>query len=296
MEISAFPSLSLLRVVIVIFLSMCCSTARATKINHLRSVHESQLRQVMHYINQSKCRHIYYDLGSNVGVQIRKLYEPELFPKASVLPYFRKYFLNASVAPNNTFGGVCAIGFEANGVHTDYLLKLNRHFQQRGYPAVVFTDAAVNNRSGTVTFFEDKGSEKDRHEWGASVYMRPQLKMNSNFSFTALSVDISHFMQKVFHLWQRRNFNSITSKVLAKMDIEGSEFYVLPYMIEKKTLCLVNLIMIEWHHDIAHKLKIGVNATKDRISDWTRQNKDCQFELKDLDDESYGQSILNFTF
>ena len=31
-------------------------------------------------------------MGTNSGVQIRKLYEPHLFPNASVLPIFDKFF------------------------------------------------------------------------------------------------------------------------------------------------------------------------------------------------------------
>ena len=38
------------------------------------------------------CYHVYLDLGSNRGVQIRKLYEPALFPHAKVLHIFDKYF------------------------------------------------------------------------------------------------------------------------------------------------------------------------------------------------------------
>ena len=37
-------------------------------------------------------RHVFLDLGTNTGVQIRKLYEPHLFPNASVLPIFDKFF------------------------------------------------------------------------------------------------------------------------------------------------------------------------------------------------------------
>ena len=38
------------------------------------------------------CRHVYLDMGTNTGVQIRKLYQPHLFPNASVLPIFDKFF------------------------------------------------------------------------------------------------------------------------------------------------------------------------------------------------------------
>ena len=38
------------------------------------------------------CYHVYLDLGTNTGVQIRKLFEPHKFPSADVLPIFDKYF------------------------------------------------------------------------------------------------------------------------------------------------------------------------------------------------------------
>ena len=38
------------------------------------------------------CYHVYLDMGTNLGVQIRKLYQPHLFPNATVLPVFEKYF------------------------------------------------------------------------------------------------------------------------------------------------------------------------------------------------------------
>ena len=38
------------------------------------------------------CLHVFLDLGSNRGLQIRKLYEPETFPLAPVLPLYEKYF------------------------------------------------------------------------------------------------------------------------------------------------------------------------------------------------------------
>ena len=38
------------------------------------------------------CLHVFIDLGSNRGLQIRKLYEPSTFPLAPVLPLYQKYF------------------------------------------------------------------------------------------------------------------------------------------------------------------------------------------------------------
>ena len=50
------------------------------------------------------CRHVFLDMGTNTDVQIRKLYEPHLFPNASVLPIFDKItpkLTNLNVFSNN---------------------------------------------------------------------------------------------------------------------------------------------------------------------------------------------------
>ena len=38
------------------------------------------------------CQHVYLDMGTNTGVQIRKLYQPELYPDAPIHPVFERYF------------------------------------------------------------------------------------------------------------------------------------------------------------------------------------------------------------
>ena len=60
------------------------------------------------------CLHVYLDLGTNTGVQIRKLFEPHKFPAADVLPIFDKYFGPVEERDSST---VCAVGFEPNPEH-----------------------------------------------------------------------------------------------------------------------------------------------------------------------------------
>ena len=38
------------------------------------------------------CHHVFIDLGSNRGLQIRKLYEPHTFPLAPIQPLYEKFF------------------------------------------------------------------------------------------------------------------------------------------------------------------------------------------------------------
>lgn len=102
---------------------------------------------------------IYLDIGSNVGVQIRKLYDAHQFPKAPVLPVFDKVF-------GSHRAGVCAVGVEANPHHSTYLQTLNSYFEEQGYQAIILTEVAASIRSGSASFFLDPNSPV---EWGASL-------------------------------------------------------------------------------------------------------------------------------
>ena len=70
------------------------------------------------------CYHVYLDVGSNIGVQVRKLYEPEKYPKAPFLKLFDKYFGSLSKRRQHQpqmADTVCAVGFEPNPHHTKIL-------------------------------------------------------------------------------------------------------------------------------------------------------------------------------
>ena len=51
-----------------------------------------------------------------MGIQVRKLYEPEKYPKANVNPVFDQYF-----GKNRDHKTVCAVGFEPNPSHSKKL-------------------------------------------------------------------------------------------------------------------------------------------------------------------------------
>ena len=52
------------------------------------------------------CGHVYLDVGSNIGVQVRKLFEPEKYPGAPILPHYDQLFGK----PDYRRKHVCAFG------------------------------------------------------------------------------------------------------------------------------------------------------------------------------------------
>ena len=71
------------------------------------------------------CYYVYLDVGSNVGVQVRKLFEPYLYPNAKFLDVFNEEFGPFEERKKH----VCAVGFEPNPHHTNKLSGEKRNDQ-----------------------------------------------------------------------------------------------------------------------------------------------------------------------
>ena len=76
--------------------SMVCATAENDHVSQLQSleaiVAAREEAQIDALFSKYHCRSVYLDVGTSIGTQIRKLYEPELFPGAYVLPHFNRQF------------------------------------------------------------------------------------------------------------------------------------------------------------------------------------------------------------
>ena len=70
------------------------------------------------YNSLDGCRFVYLDVGTNIGIQIRKLFEPDLYPNAKIHKIFNKYFGKINTRLHS---GLCAVGFEPNPNHSPYL-------------------------------------------------------------------------------------------------------------------------------------------------------------------------------
>ena len=116
------------------------------------------------------CNYVFIDGGSNIGVQVRKLYEPEHYPGAKVLNIFDDAF-----GPHHmrNYSEICAIGFEPNPAHTQRLKSepqyskrepmivhferiltvLEETYSNCGYKVHFVTETAVSNTYGEMDFY-----------------------------------------------------------------------------------------------------------------------------------------------
>jgi len=256
------------------------------------------------------CASIYLDVGSNKGVQIRKLFEPELYPESQVLPMFN----NSFGAPTErckpaTETGICALGLEPNPQHHDRLLKLEAAYQKNGW-RVHFYFMAASTEDGQVSFTgmgggADIGAHMTPVEDVAFVTVdgqaekkaSPEKKRKMEMStlqwdvVPVQAVDLASFIQSL----------PARSVKLMKMDIEGAEFNVIDHMAEKGTLCKESIqeAFVEVHN-VTHITTwantsrwAGREPSADGLASFIQAQpcEDGTMKLVPLDDESYLEDV-----
>lgn len=217
------------------------------------------------------CQYIYIDMGTNIGVQIRKLYEPHLYPEASVLPLFREVF-------GNHTHEVCSIGFEANPLHSSYLKEFEAYCLKRQWRVKIFTSTAVSIVNSNLTLYTEPGNEKN-NQWGASL---EQISYIGKSNVTVPSIDIISWFQSV--VLQRQYAENRPTKIMMKSDMEGHDQTVLAAFIFRGVYCSVDLIYGE------HLSEEFRNA----IEVLLKSSKACPTKLVYMDDEFYHTSRFPF--
>ena len=218
------------------------------------------------------CQYVYIDLGTNIGIQIRKLYEPHLYPDALVLPLFRQLF-------GNHTDEVCSVGFEANPVHTDYLKEFENYCLQRNWRVKIFTELSVSTRNGNLTFYTEPGNE-GHNQWGASL---EKTLSSQKGNVTVPSIDIVAWYKNTV-LTRKIPLESKESRVMMKHDLEGHDSTVMIDFVLRGMYCTIDLVYGEHLPE----------PFQDSISQTLQYSKSCQTKYLDMDDESYYTVRLPF--
>eukprot|EP00747_Dinoflagellata_sp_TGD_P221249 gnl/TRDRNA2_/TRDRNA2_93104_c0_seq2.p1 gnl/TRDRNA2_/TRDRNA2_93104_c0~~gnl/TRDRNA2_/TRDRNA2_93104_c0_seq2.p1 ORF type:complete len:331 (+),score=43.27 gnl/TRDRNA2_/TRDRNA2_93104_c0_seq2:1-993(+) len=236
------------------------------------------------------CQHVYLDMGANLGVQVRKLFQPAEYQGANISKVFDKYFGGPDNRSKPSLeSGICAIGIEANP-HWVGRLKAVEEFSRRHEWHVQFlVPRVVHDVEGeNITFWIDDTYPIDI----ASSISRTQANLShskyGNTSraireVTVASLDIAAFINHTILSTRKKT-------VVAKMDIEGSEYIVIPKMLEQGLLCKGNIdaLIVTWHRtrpegyessnvtDLRKKIVQGASCGNGRPTD-----------IFEMEDESY---------
>lgn len=185
------------------------------------------------------CRHLWLDVGMNIGVQTRKVYEPGLYPDAPALPHLAKFF---DGLPKSD---ICSFGFEPNPDHKRRLDTLEARYRAVGIRIKVFRGAA-SDKDGETSFYLDR--DDPGREWGARIDPMSFQKDK----VTVPSIDFASWFAR-FALTRQIPPSSDplrdTKPVIAmKLDIEGHDAHVLNPMLRLGLLCKIDLLLLEGVH------------------------------------------------
>ena len=103
-------------------------------------------RAIRRLVVKHQCTAAYLDVGANIGVQIRKLFEPDLYHSALAVSIFRDAFRSHERCR------VCAIGVEPNPRHHPRLSELEARYGSQGWPVAILRGAAATY-DGEQQFF-----------------------------------------------------------------------------------------------------------------------------------------------
>jgi len=186
-----------------------------------------------YFVANRSCPYIYVDMGTNIGHQIRKLYEPRNYfrnPVDEII--YRKYF-----PAQITRQTICAFGFEPNPIHTKRLKELEESYSRIQVPVHIYTDTACGIRDENITFYRDPGAAS-HNEWGAGVT-------------TSILTDKSHLVTTQVHainmaVWfqsmLRNSAQGLNPLIVMKSDIEGYDETVLGHLLKSGILCNITVI------------------------------------------------------
>eukprot|EP00947_MAST-08B_sp_MAST-8B-sp1_P001158 g1158.t1 len=214
-----------------------------------------------------KCEHIYFDVGSNIGVQIRKVYEPYKYVEAvrlegdggwqpllnaTALVLFRHYF---GPAPRCH---VCSIGIEANPTHSARLDEVQRRLRAAGAGVLFFKAAAATNSHGKLEFNVGKPDDVKRfQDWGASAVLSYEENAAKQSKVSVRTLDLAALVNyvggklrgseaKEQRVVGRGGTPGVRNMVM-KLDIEGSEVEVVPRLLATGAFCALDGVFVEWH-------------------------------------------------
>jgi len=190
----------------------------------------------------ASCSSIFLDVGSNIGVQVRKVFEPEKYPAAKLLPAFSKFLgMPEERRRAADVSGICALGLEPNPSHRERLDRLAESYAERGWRVHFYPFAAW-----AAEGFMALNTTANRASPGDTSGLGVHLQFGNHGG--SLAPDTSAHVRTV-NLADFIHSLPAGSVRLMKMDIEGAEWETLAELLKQDVLCdsSVQSAFIETH-------------------------------------------------
>lgn len=239
------------------------------------------------------CLYVYVDVGSNRGIQVRKLFEPHLFPGAPLINIFDAYF---GPYGSRNQSEVCAVGFEPNPEHGPVLTATTEAYQKCGWRVMFHLGTAAGGKESKQVFstrvgINDMGGRvRGIAESIAEGVMADLARQEYNVTV----IRLSSFLKDVVAT-RRIPQSSDPPRVVMKLDIEGAEREVVPDLVMSGALSGVDNIHFDWHisnDDFKDQATaIGLRDAMNLLTKLSREyDLEHQGNMEMGDDETYGEA------
>lgn len=268
------------------------------------------------------CYHVLLDVGSNIGMHGRFLFEPDKFPLSkSSVPKLNEEF---GMERDNRDFCVFAFGelyyyvlFKTTSELTNtHSVEPNPYFKERhldlqkAYAALGWryhpVAAGVSNEDGHLTFYHSHMKGKP----GENDFSALATKTLYGTDATPVEVPIVRLSNWIKDEIRDRTipskphvFYPFGPKVVMKLDIEGLEYKVFPDLLTTGALCeTIDFLFGEFHFSGNYRTFYPMNVTKDgknvldikrakdvagHMLELMRLSENCKTRLTLEDDESY---------
>ena len=192
-----------------------------------------------------RCHHAFFDVGANIGVQTRKLFQPKYYAGAGFVKIFHKHFGDQRECR------VCAILIEPNPHHALRLQSLQERYRAAG-AAVLVIHAAAGTLDGSVSFHTTSATKADTWNDVAATTSAVWRGMEArgfkynqlNASVTVPVIDLAQIIHRV-----RSSLVGVTgqrdaSRIVMKLDIESSEYTVVPHLVEAALVAVLAGVLV----------------------------------------------------
>ena len=107
---------------------------------------------------------------------------------------------------------------------------------------------AASPYSGVAKFAKPDAEQLDENlDVGGSIASSHNIQHGNSYEHFVQRVDMNRMLQRIQSALISRGSGVRRGKVVVKCDIEGSEFDLIPSLIFSQTICLTDVIFIEWH-------------------------------------------------
>jgi len=185
------------------------------------------------------CRHVFVDLGANIGVHARFLLQRDLYPLEEGTGGYQRFFdaVFAGVDRNQ----ICVFGFEANPAHRARLAALAACYRRHARLTYFVPAAAALSDDEHGALFLRADADRSRVAWGGLVG-RTLAEFGAVVGEVTpvASVNMTRFLSQMVA--------TVPRSIHIKMDIEGGEFILLPAFEASGLLCGgVHSLTVELH-------------------------------------------------